>query len=185
MSTGNELKAIAQTEAGAPAEAETAGSQYLTFSLADEQYGVDILRVVEIKGWTPVTRVPNTPPHMRGVLNMRGTIVPILDLRARFNLQEVEYTPTTVVIILSVYSGEHRRILGVVVDGVSDVVNVSPEDVKSRPDFGASVDMEFIRALATVNDRMVMLLDIDRLLSGADIEGMAQAAEESAADQGA
>lgn len=158
--TGTELATTGPEGAG-----EESGSQYLTFSLAEEEYGVDILRVQEIKGWTPVTRIPNTPDYMRGVLNMRGTIVPIIDLRMRFNLDEAQYTPTTVVIVLSVMAGDRKRILGVVVDGVSDVVSVSADDIKATPDFGTAVNTEFIQGLATTNEKMVMLLDIDQLLS--------------------
>ncbi len=158
--TGTELATTGPEGTG-----EDSGRQYLTFSLAEEEYGVDILRVQEIKGWTPVTRIPNTPDYMRGVLNMRGTIVPIIDLRMRFNLDEAQYTPTTVVIVLSVMAGDRKRILGVVVDGVSDVVSVSADDIKDTPDFGTAVNTEFIRGLATTNEKMVMLLDIDQLLS--------------------
>jgi purine-binding chemotaxis protein CheW len=189
MSTGSELKELSPTtKATEIVQAEiregshevTGETGYLTFSLADEQYGVDILRVQEIRGWTPVTRIPNTPHYMRGVLNMRGVIVPIVDLRVRFNLDEVEYTPTTVVIVLSVKSDDKERTLGIVVDGVSDVVNVLPDQIKPTPDFGTTVNTEFIRGLATVNESMVMLLDIDELLSTEEVEGMASVVETSA-----
>jgi purine-binding chemotaxis protein CheW len=180
MSTGKELKEAAVVSAAtelAPAgvldsEQEDAGAQYLTFSLAGEEYGVEILRVQEIKGWTPVTRIPNTPEYVRGVLNLRGTIVPIIDLRMRFNLEQVEYTPTTVVIVLSIVIGSTRRTLGVVVDGVSDVVQVARDDVKPTPDFGTSVDTDFIRGLATAGEAMVMLLDVDRLLTADELDGL-------------
>ncbi len=158
--TSKELAPVTGSEQGR----EIAGNQYLTFTLGAEEYGVDILRVQEIKGWNPVTRIPNTPEYLRGVLNLRGAIVPIIDLRMRFHLEKVEYTPTTVVIVLSVKSGDRQRTLGIVVDGVSDVLNVSEEGVKPTPDFGTTVHTEFISGLATVDEKMVMLLDIDRLL---------------------
>lgn len=139
-------------------------SQYLTFTLADEEYGVDILRVQEIKGWTPVTQIPNAPDFLKGVLNLRGVIVPIVDLRMRFNLEAVEYTPTTVVIVLSLLHEGAERTFGVVVDAVSDVLNISTADIRPKPDFGTVVDADFIWGLATVDEHMVMLLDIDRLL---------------------
>lgn len=152
--------------------ADVASNQYLTFSLADEEYGVDILRVQEIKGWTPVTQIPNAPPFLKGVLNLRGTIVPIVDLRMRFNLQAVEYTPTTVVIVLSLVTAGRERTFGIVVDAVSDVLNIASADVRPKPDFGTVVDADFISGLATIDEQMVMLLDIDRLLRQEDMEAI-------------
>jgi len=146
-------------------------NQMLTFMLGDETYGVDILRVQEIRGWSPVTRIPQSPHHVLGVLNLRGSIVPVVDLRMRLNLDRAEYTAVTVIIVLSVDSGHGRRDFGVVVDGVSDVINVQAADVKPPPELGADVSTDYIQGLATVSDRMVMLLDIDRLI-GADIIGM-------------
>jgi purine-binding chemotaxis protein CheW len=161
------VKQIEQTTA--------ASNQMLTFMLGDETYGVDILRVQEIRGWSPVTRIPQSPPHVLGVLNLRGSIVPIVDLRMRLNFDRAEYTPVTVIIVLSVESGHGRRDFGVVVDGVSDVINVQASEVKQAPDLGAQVNMEFIQGLATVAERMVMLLDIDRLI-GVDVMGIAAVA---------
>lgn len=139
-------------------------NQMLTFMLGDETYGVDILRVQEIRGWSPVTRVPQSPSHVLGVLNLRGSIVPVVDLRMRLNLDRAEYTAITVIIVLSVDSGHGRRDFGVVVDGVSDVINVQVNDIKKAPDMGSQVNTEYIQGLATVAERMVMLLDIDRLI---------------------
>ncbi|HEX2586303.1 MAG TPA: chemotaxis protein CheW [Steroidobacteraceae bacterium] len=146
-------------------------NQMLTFMLGDETYGVDILRVQEIRGWSPVTRIPQSPHHVLGVLNLRGSIVPVVDLRMRLSLDRAEYTAVTVIIVLSVDSGNGRRDFGVVVDGVSDVINVQASDVKPPPELGADVSTDYIQGLATVSDRMVMLLDIDRLI-GADIIGV-------------
>ncbi|OOG24243.1 chemotaxis protein CheW [Thioalkalivibrio denitrificans] len=163
---------------------ETAGkagdsqvNQYLTFSLADEYYGVDILRVQEIKGWTPVTQIPNAPAYLKGVLNLRGVIVPIVDLRMRFNLESVEYTPTTVVIVLSLMHEDRERTFGIVVDAVSDVLNFAPEDIRPKPDFGTVVDADFISGLATLDKSMVMLLDIDRLLRPEELSAISRATE--------
>lgn len=154
-------------------EQSVAGSkQILTFMLGDETYGVDILRVQEIRGWAPVTRIPQSPPHVLGVLNLRGSIVPIVDLRMRLSLERAEYTPITVIIVLSVEAAQGRRDFGVVVDGVSDVIDIQRSEVKQAPDLGAQVNMEFIQGLATVAERMVMLLDIDRLI-GNDLVGIA------------
>jgi len=148
-----------------------AGShQVLTFTLGDETYGVDILRVQEIRGYSTVTRIPQAPAHVLGVLNLRGSIVPIVDMRMRFNLDRAEYTPLTVIIVLSVESAAGRRDIGVVVDGVSDVIDVANADIKPAPELGAQVNTEFIEGLASVSGRMVMLLDIDTLIGG-DVAG--------------
>jgi purine-binding chemotaxis protein CheW len=153
-------------------------NQYLTFRLDDEAYGVDILRVVEIKGWTPVTRIPKAPAHVKGVLNLRGAIVPIIDLRARFALEQVDYGRTTVVIVLSVSCEEGQRTVGIVVDAVSDVMSVDPAAVKPTPDLGAKVHLEFIRGLAESSSQIVMLLDIDRLLSRDELNELGEAIAE-------
>jgi purine-binding chemotaxis protein CheW len=140
--------------------------QVLTFILGMETYGVDILLVQEIRGWSQVTRIPQTPPHVLGVLNLRGSIVPIVDLRMRFRLERAEYTAVTVIIVLSVETSSGRRDLGVVVDGVSDVIDIKAVDLKPAPDLGSQVSTEFIQGLMTVGENMVMLLDIDRLVGG-------------------
>lgn len=145
----------------------TAGdqAQYLTFVLAGEEYGVDILRVQEIKGWDTATPIPNTPDYIRGVINLRGTIVPIVDLRRRFALPAIEYGPTTVVIVLKVQSADRMRIIGIVVDAVSDVCSVAESELRPPPDFGGAVSVDFVRGLATVEEKMIILLDIDQLLN--------------------
>lgn len=146
-------------------EAAAEGLQYLTFSLAGEEYGVDILKVQEIRGWGPVTKVPNAPAFVRGVMNLRGAIVPVIDLRLRFGLETMAYTKTTVVIVVTVQSASGSRIIGTVVDGVSDVLNPNAADIQPPPDFGTAVHTEFISGLVTIEAGMVMLLDVDRLLS--------------------
>jgi purine-binding chemotaxis protein CheW len=143
-------------------------NQFLTFMLAGEEYGVDILRVQEIKGWETSTEIPNTPDYIQGVMNLRGTIVPIVDLRRRFDLEKVEYSNTTVVIVLKIKSGESEKTIGFVVDAVSDVYNVTDEQLKPSPDFGSAVSTEFVKGLATVDEKMLILLDIDHLID-ADI----------------
>lgn len=139
--------------------------QYLSFVLGKEEYGVDILRVQEIRSWEPVSRVPNVPPYEKGVVNLRGAIVPIIDLRERFSLSKVEYTPLTVVVVLQTGSGNHTRIMGVVVDSVSDVISIEKTEIQGAPDFGTKVSNEFINGLVSVSERMVMLLDVDKLLT--------------------
>jgi len=140
--------------------------QYLTFSLAEEEYGVDILRVQEIRGWEQVTRIPNAPNYVKGVLNLRGAIVPIFDLRQRFDLAPQVYSKDTVVIVLRVTcKTSEMRNMGVVVDAVSDVLNARSSEIRGTPDFGAGVATEYISGLASAGDKMIMLLDVDRLLN--------------------
>lgn len=146
--------------------------QYLTFMLAGEEYGVDILRVQEIKGWDKVTHIPNTPEFMQGVINLRGAIVPIIDLRQRFGMPKLEYGPTTVVVVLRVQSDQRERIMGIVVDAVSDVYNIPQDDFRPPPRNGNSAVMESVSSLATVNEKMVILLDIDHLLNSGELSAM-------------
>ncbi|MBN9517537.1 purine-binding chemotaxis protein CheW [bacterium] len=141
-------------------------SQFLTFRLADEDYGVEILRVQEIKGYSKVTPLPNTPPEVKGVMNLRGTVVPILDLRTRFGLPGAEYDRFTVVIVVTV----GPKVVGLVVDAVSDVLNVAPAELVPTPDLGAGVDTSFLTGMARAGDRLVTLLNIDRLV-GATPDG--------------
>jgi purine-binding chemotaxis protein CheW len=150
-------------------EAQT--HQVLTFVLGAQTYGVDILRVQEIRGWSAVTKIPQAPAHVLGVLNLRGSIVPIVDLRRRFNLERAEYTPLTVIIVLSVLTGSSRRDFGVVVDGVSDVMDVNDADMRPAPELGSRGATSYISGLVTLQERMVVLLDIDRLI-GADLDGL-------------
>ena len=139
--------------------------QVLTFTLGAESFGVEILRVQEIRGWSKITQIPEAPAHVLGVLNLRGSIVPIVDLRMRLGLERIEYTPLTVIVVLSVQCASGHRDFGIVVDGVSDVTDLTEENLKPTPDLGSSVNTDYIRALAAVGDRMMMLLDVDRLLT--------------------
>jgi purine-binding chemotaxis protein CheW len=144
---------------------DTGGRQYLTFLLAEEHYGLNILQVREIRGWEKTTRIPNSPPFVRGVLNLRGTIVPILDLRMRFGLPAGAYTAETVVIVVRITGRDGgERSLGLVVDAVSDVLVARDEQISNTPEFGASVPTENILGLVSDGDKMVMLLDVGTLL---------------------
>jgi purine-binding chemotaxis protein CheW len=154
-----------------------AGShQVLTFVLGNETYGVDILRVQEIRGWSAVTKIPHAPTHVLGVLNLRGSIVPIVDLRMCFALERAEYTTVTVIIVMSVNTAAGRRDFGVVVDGVSDVVDVNLAEVKAAPELGSRGATDYIRGLVSVAERMVVLLDIDRLI-GKDLTSLPSSAD--------
>ncbi len=139
--------------------------QYLTFILAGEEYGVDILRVQEIKGWDTVTPIPNTPSYIKGVINLRGTIVPIVDLRTRFGMVSIEYGPTTVVIVLRTTTVTGSTILGIVVDGVSEVYNIRQEEIKEPPQMGKEADIRFVYGLATIEEKMIILMDVDQVLN--------------------
>jgi purine-binding chemotaxis protein CheW len=154
----------AKATAGADRSAAETSEQYLTFMLAGEEYGVDILRVQEIKGWDKVTRIPHTPSYVLGVINLRGAVVPILDLRRRFGLETIDFGPTTVVIVVRASCGRDDRTVGVVVDAVSEVYNVDASDTKPPPDVCGGVDTVFVKALATIEEKMLILLDIDRLI---------------------
>ncbi|MDH5786515.1 MAG: chemotaxis protein CheW [Chromatiales bacterium] len=158
---------------------EGSTGQYLTFILADEEYGVDILRVQEIKGWDDVTPIPNTPACVKGVINLRGAIVPIVDLRSRFKLDELEYGPTTVMIILKVRAGSRERIMGVVVDAVSEVYNIDGEELQPPPEFGGVINVEFIRGLASVEEKMIIVLDIDHLLDASEMQQLGAIAQQA------
>ncbi len=139
-------------------------TQYLTFLLAGEHYGVDVLTVREIKGWDSVTPIPNAPAFVKGVINIRGAIVPIVDLRIRFGLEPQPYSPTTVVIILRAGSDGMEKTVGVVVDAVSDVYVINDQQRKPAPEFGEVVDTDFVMGLVTIESTMIVLLDIDRLI---------------------
>lgn len=156
LSVNDSLDALEEVEQGA--------EQFLAFQLAGEEYAVDILSVQEIKGWDRVTQVPNAPEYMRGVLNLRGEIVPVVDLRLRFGMTFKPYTNTTVVVVLKVGNGIQRTV-GIVVDAVSDAHNIKPEMIKTAPEMGREIDTSFIQGLVDIDDKMVMLLNIDELLS--------------------
>jgi len=149
-------------------------NQYLTFLLGDEEYGVDILRVQEIRGWDSVTTIPNAPAFIKGVINLRGTIVSILDLRERFGIESVEYNDLTVVVVLRVKGTESdkERIMGVVVDAVSEVYHISEDELKDAPDLGYAINMDYMKGMATVDEKMIIVLDIDHLMSLKDIDEM-------------
>jgi len=147
--------------------------QYLTFTLGEELYGVDILRVQEIKGYSKLTRIPNTPAFIKGVLNLRGAIVPIIDLRIKFTMEQVEYTMFTVIVVVVV----RDRIMGMVVDTVSDVLFISGKDIQLPPALGKKVDVSFISGIARSGENLVTLLDIDRVLTDEEMEQVATAQE--------
>ena len=140
-------------------------NEFLTFRLGNEEYGIEILKVQEIRGYDSVTQIANAPDFIKGVVNLRGIIVPILDMRIKFRLDRVEYSQFTVVIILNVAG----RVMGIVVDGVSDVIELEANQVRPAPEFGAVIDTEYITGLGTVAERMLILIDIEKLMSNSDM----------------
>ena len=148
------------------AAGDEAGREFLTFRLGAEEYGIEILKVQEIRGWESPTAIAGTPAFIKGVINLRGTIVPIVDLRLKFGLAKANYDEFTVVIILSVA----RRVVGIVVDAVSDVITLLPQQVRPAPEFGAALDTRFITGLGTVDERMLILADIERLMTSRDMQ---------------
>ncbi|MDP2323263.1 MAG: chemotaxis protein CheW [Gammaproteobacteria bacterium] len=139
--------------------------EFLTFTLGEEEYGVEILKVQEIRSYETVTTIANSPAFIKGVVNLRGVIVPIVDMRIKFGLGRVEYDQFTVVIILNVAD----RVVGMVVDGVSDVITLAPEQVRAAPEFGGGLDTKYIIGLGTVENRMLILMDIERLMMSQDM----------------
>ena len=151
-----------------PDQVETQGREFLIFTLASQEYGIDILKVQEIRGYDSqsVTRIANVPSFIKGVTNLRGVILPIVDLRMKFNMENVEYTPQTVVVILNVRS----RVMGVVVDGVSDVLILQSSQISAPPQFGSAFSTEHLTGIGTVGDRMLILVDIVRLMALPEIQ---------------
>ena len=154
---------------GAPA---AKALEFLAFTLGQEEYGIDIQKVQELRGYDAVTRIANAPEHIKGVVNLRGIIVPIIDMRIKFNLGTPTYDEFTVVIILNMAS----RVMGMVVDSVSDVITLSPEQVKPAPEMGSVLDTDYLIGLGTLDDRMLILVDIDKLMSSDEMGLVAQAA---------
>jgi len=146
-------------------EAQARAQEYLTFRLGGEEYGIDILKVQEIRGYEEPTRIANAPDFIKGVINLRGVIVPIVDLRLKFRLGSAEYNEFTVVIILNVA----KRVVGVVVDSVSDVLELAPEQIRPAPEFNSLLDAGYITGLGSVGERMMILVDIERLMAAEDM----------------
>jgi len=157
QSAGPALGAISDRDAG--------GREFLAFTLGREEYGIDILKVQEIRGYEAVTRIANAPEFVKGVVNLRGIIVPIVDMRIKFQLGEPTYDQFTVVIILNIAG----RVMGMVVDSVSDVITLSPDQVKPAPEIGTALNTDYLIGLGTLDERMLILVDIDKLMSSAEM----------------
>ena len=154
---------MSQSSANAAALQEA--DEFLTFALGKEEYGVDILKVQEIRSYEGVTRLPDAPDYIKGVINLRGTIVPVIDMRLKFRLENADYSALTVMIVLSVAG----RVVGIVVDSVSDVVRLGGEQIRPVPELGATIDSQFLTGIGTLDERMLILLDIERLMASAEM----------------
>jgi purine-binding chemotaxis protein CheW len=159
-----------QTSEGQAADGKS--RELLTFTLGSEEYGIDILKVQEIRGYDAVTTIANTPDFIKGVINLRGIIVPIVDMRIKFHLGNITYNELTVVIILNVAN----RVVGIVVDGVSDVIALTADQLKPAPEFSAALDTQYITGLGTVDDRMIIVMDIEKLMTSRDMDLVEMAA---------
>lgn len=153
-------------------KADGAGEEFLAFRLGREEYGIDILKVQEIRGYESVTKIANAPDYLKGVVNLRGTIVPIIDLRIKFRQAEISYDQYTVVIIVDI----HDRTTGIVVDGVSDVLTLTASQIKPAPQLSGGVETEYIRGLGSLEGRMLILADIEKLMNVDDLAALDAAA---------
>lgn len=174
MNTRQQNSGTDPTGFGGTGGVDAAGREFLTFRLGEEEYGIEILKVQEIRGWEPPTAIANMPDFIKGVVNLRGIIVPIIDLRVKFRLK-AEYDATTVAIILSVA----KRVMGVVVDSVSDVITLGADQMQAPPQFAGTLDTHFITGLGTVDERMLILLDIEKLMTSRDMQLVDTAAAEA------
>ncbi|QML56665.1 chemotaxis protein CheW [Escherichia coli] len=155
---------------------EPSGQEFLVFTLGDEEYGIDILKVQEIRGYDQVTRIANTPTFIKGVTNLRGVIVPIIDLRIKFSQVDVEYNDNTVVIVLNL----GQRVVGIVVDGVSDVLSLTTEQIRPAPEFAVTLSTEYLTGLGALGDRMLILVNIEKLLNSEEMALLDSTASEVA-----
>ena len=155
---------------------EPSGQEFLVFTLGDEEYGIDILKVQEIRGYYQVTRIANTPAFIKGVTNLRGVIVPIVDLRIKFSQVDVDYNDNTVVIVLNL----GQRVVGIVVDGVSDVLSLTAEQIRPAPEFAVTLSTEYLTGLGALGDRMLILVNIEKLLNSEEMALLDSAASEVA-----
>jgi purine-binding chemotaxis protein CheW len=161
---------LTATPAAARSGAQAAANEFLTFTLGAEEYGVDILKVQEIRGYGTVTRIPDAPDFVKGVINLRGTIVPVVDMRLKFKLGKSEYNSFTVMIILNIAN----RVVGMVVDSVSDVVALTADQIRPAPELGSSLGAQFLTGIGALDNRMLILVDIERLMTSAEMALISQ-----------
>jgi purine-binding chemotaxis protein CheW len=174
--TGTENQAAANTaevqqqlaRAGSSSDRE---GKYLTFALGEEQFGLEILKVREIIGYMDITAVPQTPAHVRGVINLRGQVIPVVDLRSKFGMESAEVTEQTCIIVVEISNTDRTFNTGIVVDNVNEVLDIMGKDIEDAPQFGSSVNTDFILGMGKVGDSVKILLDIDKVMAGTDLSG--------------
>ena len=155
--------------------------KYLTFALAHEEYGLEILKVREIIGYMDITAVPQTPSYVKGVINLRGQVIPVIDLRAKFGMETAEKTEETCIIVVEIKQDGHDFSTGIVVDHVQEVLDIEGENIEESPQFGSNVNTDFILGMGKVGESVKILLDIDKVLSGTDLNGFAGSTDNTAA----
>ncbi len=153
--------------------------KYLTFALGPEEYGLEILKVREITGYMEITAVPQTPHHVKGVINLRGQVIPVIDLRAKFGMETAEITEESCIIVVEISQGKRNFNTGIVVDHVQEVLDIDGQDIEEAPQFGSSVDTSFILGMGKIGDTVKILLDIDKVLAGDDFSGLTRILEET------
>lgn len=163
------MASVAQTLSKAVSEMTSKEGKYLTFTLANEEYGIGILKIKEIIGMMPITSVPRTPPFVKGVINLRGKVIPVVDLRLKFGMQPMDYTDRTCIIVVEISGQSGSLIIGIVVDSVSEVLNIKEEDIENTPTFGVRVNTDYIMGMAKMGGGVKILLDIDKVLSTQEI----------------
>ncbi|HVP46072.1 MAG TPA: chemotaxis protein CheW [Bryobacteraceae bacterium] len=161
---------IAETSAASKSD-ERAG-KYLVFQLGKEEFGIRVLKVREIMGIQDITAVPQTPGYVKGVINLRGKVIPVVDLRLKFGLPEIEYTQRTCIIVVQVEADSHNMLMGIVVDGVAEVLNLVPGDIEDTPDFGRGVVTPYLLGMAKIKGNVKILLDIDQVLTSQELHGL-------------
>jgi purine-binding chemotaxis protein CheW len=162
---------IAPTDRNAPAE--RGAEKYLAFHVGAEEFAIAVLSVREIMGMQDITAVPHTPSYVKGIINLRGKVVPVVDLRLKFSMPQIEYTQRTCIVVVDVAGDGVRMLMGVVVDAVSEVLNVAPSEIESTPDFGEGVSIPYLLGIAKSRGKVILLLDIDKVLSSAELTGLA------------
>lgn len=168
------MKTAVTAEAGADKAGAREG-KYLTFTLAEEEYGIGILKVKEIIGVISITSVPQTPPHVKGVINLRGKVIPVIDLRLKFGLPVIEYTERTCIIVIEISKDSSHILLGILVDSVSEVVNIKGADIEDTPNFGTKLKTDYILGMAKAGGKIKILLDIDKVMNADDVAAIEQA----------
>ena len=153
-----------------PTRAASRGGKYLTFALGKEEYGLEILKVREIIGFMDITAVPRTPAHVKGVINLRGQVIAVMDLRAKFGMESAQRTEQTCIIVVEIRQGDRKLNTGIIVDRVSEVLNIAGENIEDVPSFGAAVDSEFILGMGKIGQKVLTMLDIDQVLSSGEVD---------------